>query len=159
MKNILASIAVASTLFSMVFSAYAEVTVAAPWVRGVVKGQTATGAFMTLKSTDATSLVGASSPVAKTVQIHEMKMQGDIMRMRPVEAIDIAANKVLELKPGGYHVMLMGLTKPLADGDKVPITLTFRSKGGAKSTVDVQAEVRPLTQPSAPAKTDMPMKH
>ena len=129
-------------------------------MRGVVKGQTETGAFMTLTATEATSLVGAASPVAKAVQIHEMKMEGDMMKMRPVKALAIPANIPVELKPGGYHVMLIDLTKPLAKGDMVPIKLTFRDKGGSESTLEVQAQVRELTQPAAPMKMDqMPMKY
>lgn len=159
MNKVWIRITVASALFVAALSAYAEVTVAQPWVRGVVKGQTATGAFMTLKSTKATSLVGASSPVAKTVEIHEMRMEGNMMKMRPIKAIDIPVDHGLELKPGGYHVMMMGLTKVLTNGETVPITLTFRNQDGSTSTVDVQAEVRSLTQSGAPTKMDMPAKH
>jgi periplasmic copper chaperone A len=126
----------------------------------MVKGQTDTGAFMTLKSTEAIQLIGAASPAAKSVQIHEMKMRGDMMTMRPVTALDIPAGTAIELKPGGYHVMLLGMKKPLVRGDTVPIKLTFQGKGGTRSTVDVQAEVRDLTDPNTPAQTDhMQMKH
>ena len=154
MKKTFAVVATAAALFMAALSAQAAVTVTQAWVRGVVKGQAETGAFMTLKSQEATSLIGAASPVAKTVQIHEMKMEGDMMKMRPVAAIEIPANSTVELKPGGYHVMLMGLNKPLAKGDKVPLKLTFRAKNGTQSTVDVQAEVRELTEPGTPAKKD-----
>ena len=154
MKKTFSVVATVAALFTAALSAHAAVTVTQPWVRGVVKGQAETGAFMTLKSDEATSLVGASSPAAKTVQIHEMKMEGDMMKMRPVSAVDIPANSTLELKPGGYHVMLIGLVKPLAKGDKVPLKLRFRAKNGAQSTVDVQAEVRDLTEPATPAKMD-----
>lgn len=161
MKNNFAFIAMASILCATAFSTYADVTVTEPWVRGVVKGQTETGAFMTLKSTEATRLIGATSPVAKVVQIHEMKMHGDMMMMRPVKALPVPANTPFELKPeGSYHVMLIGLMKPLAKGDMVPIKLTFSSKGGTKSTVDVQAEVRDLAEPTASKEMDhMNMKH
>ncbi len=159
-KNKIAVIALASILPAVTFSANADVTVANPWVRGVVKGQTDTGAFMTLKSTVTTRLVRIASPAAKAVQIHEMKMHGDMMMMRPVKAIDIPANTALEFKPGGYHIMLIGLTKLLVKGEMVPIKLTFQGKNGTKSIVEVQAEIRDLTEPSAPAKMDpMKMKH
>jgi copper(I)-binding protein len=159
-KHKITIIALASTLFMAASGAHADVRVANPWVRGIVKGQTDTGAFMTLKSTEATRLVGASSPAARSAQIHEMKMSGDMMTMRPVTALDVPADTAVELKPGGYHVMLIGMKKPLAKGDKVPIKLTFQSKGGAKSTVEIQAEVRDLTEPNAPAQSDhMHMKH
>jgi periplasmic copper chaperone A len=145
------------TLLCAAFSADAQVTATNAWIRGVVKGQTATGAFMTLKTGEATRLVAASSPVAKVVQIHEMKMNGDMMTMRPVEGIALAAHTAIELRPGGYHVMLMGLTKPLPIGDKVPIRLSFVGQDGARRTLVVQAEVRGLAQPDPPAKME-PMK-
>jgi copper(I)-binding protein len=141
-------------------SAGAEVTVANPWIRGIVKGQTETGAFMTLKSTEATKLVGAASPVAATVQIHEMTMHGDMMTMRPVKAVDVPANTVVELNPGGYHIMLIGVKKALLKGEMVPIKLTFQGKAGTNSTVEIQAEVRDLTEAKAAAKMDHKnMKH
>ncbi len=153
-KDKSAIIALASIFLIAALNAHADVTVANPWVRGVVKGQTDTGAFMTLTSTEATKLVGAASPAAKTVQIHEMKMHGDMMMMRPVKALDIPANTAFEFKPGGYHIMLIGLKKPLAKGEMVPIKLIFQGKDGTKSTVEVQAEVRDLTEPSTPSKMD-----
>ena len=134
--------------------AFAEVVVSDAWVRGMVKGQTETGAFMTLKSTEATQLIQASSPIVKMVQIHEMSMDKDMMTMRPVKALDIPANKPVVLKPGAYHVMLIGLDKPLLKGELVPLKLTFVSKAGIKSTVDVQAEVHDLTQPNPSIKMD-----
>jgi copper(I)-binding protein len=141
-------------------SADAEVTVAKPWIRGMVKGQTETGAFMTLKSTEASKLVGAASPVATTVQIHEMMMHGDMMMMRPVKAVDVPANATVELNPSGYHIMLIGVKKALVKGEMVPIKLTFQGKAGTNSTVEVQAEVRDLTEPNPPAKMDHKnMKH
>jgi len=150
MKATFVIAAMVVALSAAALGAQADVLVTQPWVRGVVKGQTATGAFMTLETQDATSLIGAASPIANTVQIHEMKMQGDLMTMRPVAAINIPANTTLELKPGGYHLMLIGLTKPLTKGDKVPVKLTFRAENGAQSTVGVQAEVRDLTELGAP---------
>ncbi len=144
----------ASVLFSAACSVFADVTVSEPWVRGVVEGQTETGAFMILKSSEATKLISAASPVAKKVQIHEMKMHGDKMMMRPIKALAIPADSAFELKPGGYHVMLIGLNKPLVKGDKVPIKLTFRSKAGAKSTLDIQAEIRDLNYSATPAAMD-----
>jgi copper(I)-binding protein len=129
-------------------SAQAEVTVTDPWVRGVVTGQTATGAFMALKSTEDTKLVSAASPVAKQVEIHEMKMNGEMMTMRPLPALPLPANTAVALDPSGYHVMLIGLTKAMNVGDKVPITLNFEDKNGKKSSMEIKAEVRPLNASS-----------
>ncbi len=150
-KSVAISMVVAFAGTSM---ALADVVVSDAWVRGTVKGQTDTGAFMTLKSTEATQLVQASSPIVKMVQIHEMSMDKGMMMMRPVKALDIAANTSVMLKPGAYHVMLMGLDKPLSKGELVPLQLTFINKAGVKTTVDVQAEVHGLTDPNPPMKMD-----
>lgn len=134
-----------AALFAVCSAVNADFTVTDAWVRGVVKGQTTTGAFMTLKSTEDAVLTSASSPVARQVEIHEMKMQGDMMMMRPVSELAVPANKPVELRPGGYHVMLIGLTKPIVTGEKVPVTLNFQGKNGKKASIEVQAEVRELT--------------
>ena len=120
-------------------------TVTDAWVRGTVAGQKATGAFMQLKSPADTALVAAASPVAKIVEIHEMKMEGGMMKMNAVDKLALPAGKAVDLKPGGYHVMLMDLVKPLKEGDTVPLQLTFEDKAGKKQTVEVKALVRPLT--------------
>ncbi|MEY3475457.1 MAG: hypothetical protein RL087_1915 [Pseudomonadota bacterium] len=121
----------------------AQVTVKDPWVRGTVAQQKATGAFLQITSAAGGKLVAASSPVAGVVEIHEMAMDGNVMKMRAVAALDLPAGKPVALKPGGYHVMLMDLKKPLAAGDEVPITLVVES-GGKRETVDFKAPVRPL---------------
>ena len=123
--------------------AWADVTVTGAWVRGTVPKQQATGAFMKLKSTEDVSLVNAASPSANIVEIHEMTMRGNVMAMRSIDDIPLPAGKEVELKPGGYHVMLIDLVKPLAKGDKVPITLTFVGKEGKRSKLEIQAEVMP----------------
>ena len=123
--------------------AWADVTVTEAWVRGTVPGQQATGVFMKLKSTEDVSLVNAASPSAKIVEIHEMTMRGNVMAMRSIDDIPLPAGKSVELKPGGHHVMLIDLVKPLAKGDKVPVTLTFVGKEGKRSKVEIKAEVLP----------------
>jgi copper(I)-binding protein len=125
--------------------AAAQVAVADPWVRGTVAGQKATGAFMQLKSASDAALVGATSPVAKIVEIHEMKMEGGVMKMSAVDRLPLPAGKAVDLKPGGYHVMLMDLTQPLKEGESVPVTLTIEDKAGRKTTVEVKAAVKSLT--------------
>jgi len=164
MKNWISSFAATTILLATSSLAFADVTASDAWVRGTVDGQKETAAFMTLKSSEATQLVKGSSPVAKMVQIHQETMSGGMMKMRPVKALDLPANSAVELKPGTYHVMLMGLKKPLAKGEMVPVKLSFRDKGGAKSTLEVMAEVRELTEPNAPMKMDgmkddMKMQH
>lgn len=125
-------------------SASAQVTVSDAWVRGTVQGQKATGAFMQLRSSDGASLVGAESPVAGTVEIHEMRMEDNVMRMRAVPKVELPAGQAVELKPGGYHVMLMDLKAPLKQGDTVPIRLKLRGKDGKPQEVEVKAQVRDL---------------
>ena len=130
--------------------AFAQVVVANPWVRGTVAGQKATGAFMELKSPTDTALVSASSPVAGIVEVHEMKMDAGVMRMNAVDRLAVPAGKAIELKPGGYHVMLMDLKRALKEGETVPVTLTFEDKAGKKQTVEVKAPVRALAAGAAP---------
>ncbi|MBL8433559.1 MAG: copper chaperone PCu(A)C [Zoogloea sp.] len=132
-------------LFSAGIVAAADLEVASPWVRGTVPAQKATGAFMQLSSKGGVSLVGVGSPAANIVEIHEMVMDNNVMKMRAVPRLEVEAGKVLELKPGSYHVMLIDLKKPLAKGDIVPITLRVEGKDKKVEAVEIKAEVRDLT--------------
>ena len=125
-------------------AAQAQTTVKDPWARATVAQQKASGAFMQLQSVKGGKLVSASSPVAGVVEIHEMTMDGNVMKMRAVPSLDLPAGKPVELKPGGFHVMLMDLKKPLNAGDIVPITLVVES-AGQRETVEVKAAVRPMS--------------
>lgn len=127
-----------------------EVSVREPWVRATVPGMSATGAFMSLQSAREASVVGAASPVAEKVELHRMVLEGGVMKMRALESLPLPAGKAVKLVPGGYHVMLMGLKKPLAAGDSVPIRLDIREADGSLRTLEIQAPVRPLAGP-APA--------
>ncbi len=125
--------------------AAAQVTVSDAWVRGTVAGQKVTGAFMQLNSKADATLVGVASPVAKIVEIHEMKDDGGgVMKMKAIDKLPLPAGRPVELKPGGYHVMLFDLKQPLKEGDIVPLTLTLEDKAGKKSTVEVKAAVKAL---------------
>jgi hypothetical protein len=124
--------------------ACAQTTVKEPWVRGTVAQQKATGAFMQLTSAQGGKLVSARSPVAGVVEIHQMAMEGDMMKMRAVASIDLPAGKGVDLKPGGYHVMLLDLKQQMKDGDSVPITLVIVGKDGKRETLEIKAPVRPL---------------
>ncbi|MCK6386431.1 copper chaperone PCu(A)C [Zoogloea sp.] len=132
-------------LFSAGIAAAADLEVANPWVRGTVPAQKATGAFMQLSSKGGVSLVGVGSPAANIVEIHEMVMDNNVMKMRAVPRLEVEAGKVLELKPGSYHVMLIDLKKPLGKGEIVPITLRVEGKDKKLETVEIKAEVRDLT--------------
>jgi copper(I)-binding protein len=127
-------------------AARAQVTVDKPWVRTTVARQTTTGAFMTITSAKGGKLVAASSPVAASVEVHEMKMDGNLMKMRPVDALPLPAGKPVELKAGAYHMMLMGLKAPVKFGDVVPIQLVVEDAQGRRETVDVKATARLVLQ-------------
>ena len=127
----------------------AQVTVSDPWIRGTVPQQTATGAFMLLTAQESSRLIGASSPAARSVEIHEMKMEENhVMRMRQIPELALPAGKVVELKPGGYHIMMMGLKQQMKEGDTVPITLEVETAGKQRKAVEVQVPVRSLTAPA-----------
>lgn len=131
--------------------AHAEVVVSDAWVRGTVPQQKATGAFMQIKSSTAVALVGAQSAAAGVVEVHEMKMEGDTMKMHAIPRLEIPANQPVALKPGGYHIMLMDLKAPLAVGAEVPVTLQFENADKTVQTVDIKAPVRALTAPANPS--------
>jgi copper(I)-binding protein len=123
------------------------VTVGNPWARATVQGQTAAGVFMTLTSSAAARLVSASSPVAAFGQVHEMRMDGDVMKMHAMkDGLDIAAGKPVELKPGSYHVMLMDLKAPLVKGTTIPVTLLFVDAKGAESKTELTVPVQSMAQ-------------
>ena len=122
--------------------AQAQIQVEGAWARASVQGQKATGAFMKLTAKDGAKLVSASSPAAGVTEVHEMKMEGDVMKMRAVTGLDLPAGQAVELKPGGYHVMLMDLKAPLAKGSTVPVTLTFKNAQGAESKLELQVPVQ-----------------
>lgn len=119
----------------------AAVKVDGAWARATVQGQMGTGAFMTLTAKNGTRLVGVSSPAAGVAEVHEMKMEGDIMKMRAVPALDLPAGKKVELKPGGYHVMLMDLKTPLAKDSTLPVTLLFKDAKGVESRLELKLPV------------------
>ena len=119
----------------------AAVQVDGAWARATVQGQKGTGAFMSLTAKDATRLVGVSSPVAGVAEVHEMKMEGDVMKMRAVPVLELPAGKKVELKPGGYHVMLMDLKAPLAKDSTIPVTLLFKDAKGVESRLELKLPV------------------
>ena len=119
----------------------ANVSVTDAWARATMPGQKVSGAYMQIASDADARLVGVSSPVVPRVEVHEMKMDGDVMRMREVKAIDLPRGKTVSLAPGGYHIMLMNLAKPIAAGDVIPLTLVIEADG-KRQMVDVKAEAR-----------------
>ena len=123
--------------------AAAQTTVKDAWVRGTVPQQMATGLFAQITSKQGGRLVSAASPVAGVVEIHEMLMDGNVMKMRAMpNGLALPAGKLVELKPGGVHVMMMDLKKPLRAGDTVPLTLVFEGADGKRETLQLQATVK-----------------
>ncbi|MFN4361696.1 MAG: copper chaperone PCu(A)C [Hylemonella sp.] len=111
------------------------------WARTTVPGQKASGAFMKLTAREGTRLVGASSPVAGVTEVHEMKMEGDVMKMRAIAGLDLPAGQTVELKPGGYHVMLLDLKTALRKDSSIPLTLVFKDAKGVESKLEVSVPV------------------
>ncbi|MEW6118868.1 MAG: copper chaperone PCu(A)C [Pseudomonadota bacterium] len=122
-------------------AAAAGVSVSDAWARATMPGQKVSGAYMKIRSDADARLVAASSPTVPRVEVHEMRMDGDVMRMREVKAIDLPKGKMVSLEPGGYHIMLMNLKQPIVAGETIPLTLTIES-GGKKQAVEVKAEAR-----------------
>ena len=127
--------------FSLPVRAASPVAVANAWARATVPGQMASGAFMTLTSPTQVKLVGVSTPMAGVAQVHEMAMQGTTMTMHASGALDLPAGRAVELKPGGYHVMLMDLKQPLKAGERIPITLRIEGADRKVSEQTISVEV------------------
>ena len=132
--------------------ASAQVDITDAWVRATVQGQKATGAFMNLTAKTDSLLVGVKTDAAAVAEIHEMKMEKDVMRMKLVSVLPLPAGKTVSLKQGGYHVMLMGLKEPLPLDSHVQLTLMFEDAKGVKS----QQELHLMTTQNAPGATGKP---
>ena len=137
-------LALGAALIGLAWQASAQTQVTDAWVRATVAGQHSSGAFMTLQADSDSKLIKVESPVAKLVQIHQMSMKDDVMRMGQVESVALPAGKPVSLDPTGYHIMLMDLTAQVADGSKVPLTLTVENAKGEKETIKVEADARAL---------------
>jgi periplasmic copper chaperone A len=124
---------------------WSQVKVEEPWARATVAGQKSTGVYMKLTAAQATQLVGVSSPVAGVAEVHEMKMENNVMKMSAMPAINLPAGKPVALQPGGYHVMLMDLKGPLAKDSSVSITLQFKDSKGVVSQQEVKLPVKEMT--------------
>ena len=142
MKYLISLFSLAASICVANHVAAQTIAVTNAWARATVQGQKATGAFMTVTSKENAKLVAVSSPVAGIVEIHEMKMDKDIMKMSALpNGLELPAGKAVELKPGGYHIMLMDLKLPLNKDVAVPLALTFQDASGKKSQQVVQVPV------------------
>src|ERR1700760_748038 len=118
-----------------------DLVISQAWTRATPGGAKTGGGFLTIENKGSTpdKLVGVSADVADKVEVHEMAMDGGVMKMRPVEGgLTIEPGKTVKLAPGGLHLMMMGLKSPLKQGDKLPVTLQFEKAGKVAVTLDVQ---------------------
>jgi periplasmic copper chaperone A len=122
-------------------AAQSQPVVDGAWARASVPGQQVSGAYMRITAKEPTQLVAVSTPVAGKAEVHEMKMDGEVMRMRPAGPVELPVGRAFELKPGGFHVMLQDLKKPLEPGSSVPLTLVFRNARGVESRMDLRVPV------------------
>ena len=145
---VLRHLALAALVAILALPAYAldyklgAIEIGQPWTRATPPTAESGGGYLVLKNTGTTPdrLIAVKSPAADRVEIHEMKMDGNIMRMREVEkGIEIPPGATVELKPGGFHVMFMGLKAPFAKEAKVPLTLVFEKAGSIDVDLMVQA--------------------
>lgn len=126
------------------FSAQAEVTIKDAWVRATVPQQMATGAFFQIQSSTDARVVSVQTSAAGVAEIHEMKMENNLMKMRAVEHLDLAAGKMVELKPGGFHLMLMDLKQQIKAGELIPVTLVVEGKDKKRETIEIKLKARSL---------------
>jgi copper(I)-binding protein len=138
-------IILAMLMAAAVPAALAQVEVREAWIRATVPSARSSGLFMQIKSGQDAQLVGVRSSAAGAAEIHQMKMDGQMMRMHPVPAIELPAGQAVNLAAGGYHVMLMDLKRQLKEGETVPVTLVIRKKGNSTDTVALDVTVKALT--------------
>jgi copper(I)-binding protein len=154
MKSVLAAMLLLVSLFATPTLAHeyklGPIEVRHPWSRATPATAPSAGGFLTVvnKGDGPDRLVAVQSPAADQVQIHDMKMDGNVMRMRELDnGLAVPAGQTVELKPGGYHVMFIGLKAPFAKGQKVPATLVFEKAG--KVDVEFMVDALGATEPSA----------
>ncbi len=136
-----------------------DVVATGAWVRETVAGQTASAAYVGLNSRGGGALVGVSSPLAQSASLHEMVLDNGVMKMRPMERLELPAGRPVALRPGSYHIMLLGLKRVLHPGESVPLALRFRDRAGHEETMDVVAAVRDLSGQTASGSAQQPHSH
>jgi copper(I)-binding protein len=131
------------------------VSIQNPWARATIQAQKSAGVFMSLEAATDVRLVGASSPVAAVGEVHEMRLEGDVMKMRLLKGgLELPAGKIVELKPGSYHIMLMDLTTSLVKDSTIPLTLTFLDAKGVESKAELTVPVRAMAHMGAMAQAN-----
>ena len=131
-------------LLALSGGAQAQLSATDAWARSTVPVQKATGAFATLQTKEPVNVVRVESEVAGMAELHEMRMEGDVARMRPVQSLRVVPGAPVHLAPGGYHIMLMGLKRQLKAGERIPLVLHFQRADNSAGKLSFQAEVRAL---------------
>ncbi|MDY0073484.1 MAG: copper chaperone PCu(A)C [Thauera sp.] len=147
-------IGLVSLLLASGLACAADVEVSEAWARATVAQQKASGVFMRLLAHRDCRLLAAASPRAATVEVHEMRIDNEVMKMSPIEGLDLPTGKVVELKPGGFHLMLLDLKQRLQVGEQLPLSLVVQCGSDAAHTIELSAEIRPLS-----AAAGMPSAH
>lgn len=129
--------------------AWAGVQVSGAWARATMPGQKVAGVYMQLRSDAQARLIGAKSLAAHAAEVHLMSNEGGVMRMRRVDSLDLPAGKMVVLEPGGYHVMLVDINRPLKPGEHVGVTLVIE-EGGKRFELPVEAQVRSVLEEADP---------
>jgi copper(I)-binding protein len=140
--NAVAAAAFAATSVLAQAQAEPSLKVTDAWTKPSIPGASVAAAYLTITSGKPLKLVKAESPFAKTVEIHNMSMKDGVMEMRAVDAIEIPSNTTVSLKPGGYHIMMIKIAKPVKSGDAVPLKLTFESADKKTFSVNVAAKAQ-----------------
>ena len=139
-------IALACALAIAFPAAAQQIAVKDAWVRGTVPAQKTTAAYMTITSSSEAKLVGVHSGVAQRAELHTTMLMGGINHMHAADSVRLPAGKAVELKPGGHHIMLLELMKPIVPGERIPLILTIEDDSGKRARIQVNAAVRPLGQ-------------
>ena len=154
LKNLITGTALALVAFTAHAHEFklGAITIGHPYARATAAGQPTGGAFMKFVNAGGNDkLLSVSAEVSKSVELHEMKMEGDVMKMAAVAGLELPAGKAVELKPGGFHVMLMDLKQTMKAGDTVPLTLVVEGLDGKRETLKIKVPVRALAaQPMEP---------
>jgi len=141
MKTVFASVVLVAAAAASHAQAPAPVTVENAWARSTVAGQDSTGVYMVLTAREPLTLIGARTASAGTVELHEMKMEGEVMKMREAGALPLGPGKPLQFGAGGYHFMLTHLKAPFKPGSTIAMTLRFRDAQGAERQLPVNVPV------------------
>lgn len=143
MKSII-NLVIITALSAIASVSQAQVVVKDAWIRATVPQQKTGGVFLQIESSSDARLVDAHSDAAASAELHEMKLDNNIMRMRAIDQLALPAGKAVTLKPGGYHLMLMGLKNQVKVGDVIPLTLVIENKDKKRQTVQVNVIAKPI---------------